>query len=104
MVTQHGQAQTEGIPNAKIIAKYCKRDSTYRYSVFWIYCLVVLLVYIGTIFEIHDESINTIRVALNIENTEILDIFETMGIFAIIIFVFFTISILIQKWQRGRES
>lgn len=48
--------------------------------VFWIYCLVVLLVYIGTIFEIHDESINTIRVALNIENTEILDIFETMGI------------------------
>ncbi|HDJ5826559.1 TPA: intracellular adhesion protein D, partial [Staphylococcus aureus] len=24
--------------------------------------------------------------------------------FAIIIFVFFTISILIQKWQRGRES
>ncbi|HHE7755555.1 TPA: intracellular adhesion protein IcaD, partial [Staphylococcus aureus] len=53
---------------------------------------------------IHDESINTIRVALNIENTEILDIFETMGIFAIIIFVFFTISILIQKWQRGRES
>ncbi|MBU7109549.1 intracellular adhesion protein D, partial [Staphylococcus aureus] len=25
-------------------------------------------------------------------------------IFAIIIFVFFTISILIQKWQRGRES
>ncbi|HDB8124319.1 TPA: intracellular adhesion protein D [Staphylococcus aureus] len=72
--------------------------------VFWIYCLAVLLVYIGTIFEIHDESINTIRVALNIENTEILDIFETMGIFAIIIFVFFTISILIQKWQRGRES
>lgn len=70
--------------------------------VFWIYCLVVLLVYIGTIFEIHDESINTIRVALNIENTEILDIFETMGIFAIIIFVFFTISILIQKWQRKR--
>ncbi|HBC4595452.1 TPA: intracellular adhesion protein D [Staphylococcus aureus] len=70
--------------------------------VFWIYCLVVLLVYIGTIFD--DESINTIRVALNIENTEILDIFETMGIFAIIIFVFFTISILIQKWQKGRES
>lgn len=105
MVTQHGQAQTEGIPNAKIIAKYCKRNSTYRYIVcLWIYCLVVLLVYIGTIFEIHDESINTIRVALNIENTEILDIFETMGIFAIIIFVFFTISILIQKWQRGRES
>ncbi|WP_256061994.1 intracellular adhesion protein IcaD [Staphylococcus aureus] len=64
-----------------------------------IYGLVVLLVYIGTIFEIHDESSNTIRVALNIENTEILDIFETMGIFAIIIFVFFTISILIQKWQ-----
>ncbi len=42
----HGQAQTEGIPNAKIIAKYCKRNSTYRYIV----CLldirsVVLLVH-----------------------------------------------------------
>ncbi len=71
--------------------------------VFWIYCLVVLLVYIGTIFEIHDESINTIRVALNIENTEILDIFETMGIFAIIIFVFFTISILIQKMAERKR-
>lgn len=80
------------------------RETALISCVFWIYCLVVLLVYIGTIFEIHDESINTIRVALNIENTEILDIFETMGIFAIIIFVFFTISILIQKWQRGRES
>ena len=93
MVTQHGQAQTEGIPNAKIIAKYCKRNSTYRYILcLLIYCLVVLLVYIGTIFEIHDESINTIRVALNIENTEILDIFETMGIFAIIIFVFLQLA------------
>ena len=93
MVTQHGQAQTEGIPNAKIIAKYCKRTALIAIScVFWIYCLVVLLVYIGTIFEIHDESINTIRVALNIENTEILDIFETMGIFAIIIFVFLQLA------------
>ncbi|HAR2852404.1 TPA: intracellular adhesion protein D [Staphylococcus argenteus] len=71
---------------------------------FWIYCFVVLLVYIGTIFGFHDESINTIRVALNIENTEILNIFESMSIFAIIIFVFFTISLLIQKWQRGRDS
>lgn len=90
MVTQHGQAQTEGIPNAKIIAKHYKRNSTYRYIV----CLLDILFSCSTrlyctIFEIHDESINTIRVALNIENTEILDIFETMGIFAIIIFVFY---------------
>ena len=60
--------------------------------VFWIYCFSCSIVYIGTIFEIHDESINTIRVALNIENTEILDIFETMGIFAIIIFVFLQLA------------
>ncbi|MGV1143766.1 intracellular adhesion protein IcaD [Staphylococcus aureus] len=102
---QHGQAQTEGIPNAKIIAKYCKKKTALIAisCVFWIYCLVVLLVYIGTIFEIHDESINTIRVALNIENTEILDIFETMA-FSRLSFLYFLRSILIQKWQRGRES
>ncbi|MGT2653015.1 intracellular adhesion protein IcaD [Staphylococcus aureus] len=70
--------------------------------VFWIF-VQLFYSFIGTIFEIHDESINTIRVALNIENTEILDIFETMA-FSRLSFLVFTISILIQKWQRGRES
>ncbi|PNZ14954.1 intracellular adhesion protein IcaD [Staphylococcus simiae] len=72
--------------------------------IFWIYCVVVLLVYIGTIFDIQDESIITIRVALNIENTEIFKIFKIMGIFSIIIFVFFTICLLIQRWQKGRHQ
>lgn len=57
--------------------------------VFWIYCLVVLLVYIGTIFEIHDESINTIRVALNIENTEILEIYLKLWAFSRLSFLYF---------------
>ena len=93
VVTQHGQAQTEEYPTLKSSLNIVERTALIAIScVFWIYCLVVLLVYIGTIFEIHDESINTIRVALNIENTEILDIFETMGIFAIIIFVFLQLA------------
>ena len=100
MVTQHGQAQTEEYPTLKSSLNIVRETALIAIScVFWIYCLVVLLVYIGTIFEIHDESINTIRVALNIENTEILDIFETMGI-SRLSFCIFTISILIQKWQR----
>ena len=38
---------------------------------------------------------------MNIENTEILNIFESMGIFAIIIFVFLQ---LVYSFKSGREE
>lgn len=70
---------------------------------FWIYCIVVMVVYIGTLINSQTESVITIRIALNVENIEIYQLFELMGIFAIIIFVFFTFSMIFQKIKRGRE-
>ncbi|MBL7584868.1 intracellular adhesion protein IcaD [Staphylococcus saccharolyticus] len=64
---------------------------------FWSYCIVTMVVYIGTLINSHIESVITIRIALNVENTEIYNIFGLMGIFTFIIFIFFTISIISEK-------
>ncbi|EGS39623.1 hypothetical protein SEVCU116_0142 [Staphylococcus capitis VCU116] len=37
------------------------------------------------------------------ENIEIYKIFELMGLFSIIIFLFFTFSLIFQKIKKGRE-
>ena len=70
---------------------------------FWIYCVVVMIVYIGTLIDSQVESVITIRIALNVENIEIYKIFELMGLFSIIIFLFFTFSLIFQKIKKGRE-
>ncbi|BAW89709.1 intercellular adhesion protein D [Staphylococcus capitis] len=70
---------------------------------FWIYCVVVMIVYIGTLINSQVESVITIRIALNVENIEIYKIFELMGLFSIIIFLFFTFSLIFQKIKKGRE-
>lgn len=70
---------------------------------FWIYCVVVMIVYIGTLINSQVESVITIRIALNVENIEIYKIFELMGLFSIIIFLFFTYSLIFQKIKKGRE-
>ena len=67
---------------------------------FWIYCVVVMIVYIGTLINSQVESVITIRIALNVENIEIYKIF---GLFSIIIFLFFTFSLIFQKIKKGRE-
>ena len=70
---------------------------------FWTYCVVVMIVYIGTLINSQVESVITIRIALNVENIEIYKIFELMGLFSIIIFLFFTYSLIFQKIKKGRE-
>ena len=72
-------------------------------GVFWMYCIVVMIVYIGTLINSQVESVITIRIALNVENIEIYKIFELMGLFSIIIFLFFTYSLIFQKIKKGRE-
>jgi len=56
-----------------------------------------MVVYIGILINSQIESVITIRITLNVENTEIYNIFGLMGIFTFIIFIFFTISIISEK-------
>ena len=63
-----------------------------------------MIVYIGTLINSQVESVITIRIALNVENIEIYKIFELMGLFSIIIFLFFTFSLIFQKIKKGREA
>ena len=53
------------------------------------YCIVVMIVYIGTLINSQMESVITIRIALNVENTEIYKLFGWMSLFVLIIFIFF---------------
>lgn len=62
-----------------------------------------MIVYIGTLINSQVESVITIRIALNVENIEIYKIFELMGLFSIINFLFFTFSLIFQKIKKGRE-
>lgn len=59
-----------------------------------------MIVYIGTLINSQVESVITIRIALNVENVEIYKIFELMLIFSIIIFIFFTFSMIFQKLRK----
>lgn len=49
------------------------------------------------------ESVITIRIALNVENTEIYKLFGWMSLFVLIIFIFFTFSLAFQKYKKGRD-
>lgn len=69
---------------------------------FWIYIAIVMTVYIGTLFQSQAESVITIRIALNIENTEIFNMLKLLSIFAILILIFFTISLFYQLYMRKR--
>ena len=65
------------------------RELIYYYiRVFWMYCIVVMIVYIGTLINSQMESVITIRIALNVENTEIYKLFGWMSLFVLIIFIF----------------
>lgn len=72
-------------------------------GVFWMYCIVVMIVYIGTLINSQMESVITIRIALNVENTEIYKLFGWMSLFVLIIFIFFTFSLAFQKYKKGRD-
>ena len=67
------------------------------------YCIVVMIVYIGTLINSQMESVITIRIALNVENTEIYKLFGWMSLFVLIIFIFFTFSLAFQKYKKGRD-
>ncbi|EJD78296.1 intracellular adhesion protein D [Staphylococcus epidermidis VCU112] len=67
------------------------------------YCIVVMIVYIGTLINSQMESVITIRIALNVENTEIYKLFGLMSLFVLIIFIFFTFSLAFQKYKKGRD-
>ena len=68
-------------------------------GVFWMYCIVVMIVLINS----QMESVITIRIALNVENTEIYKLFGWMSLFVLIIFIFFTFSLAFQKYKKGRD-
>lgn len=61
-------------------------------GVFWMYCTVVMIVYIGTLIN-----------SQNVENTEIYKLFGWMSLFVLIIFIFFTFSLAFQKYKKGRD-
>lgn len=69
-------------------------------GVFWMYCIVVMIVYIGTLINSQMESVITIRIALNVENTEIYKLFGWMSLFVLIIFIFFTFSLAFQNIRK----
>mgnify|MGYP001508039616 CR=1 FL=1 len=47
---------------------------------FWIYCVVVMIVYIGTLLNTQVESVKTIRIALHLENIESNNLYEIIGL------------------------
>lgn len=65
--------------------------------VFWVYCLTVIVVYLGTLFKSNIESVSLIRVVLNIESRELINLLTSMGFFTIFIFLLFIIRMIINK-------
>ncbi|MCG3400409.1 intracellular adhesion protein IcaD [Staphylococcus massiliensis] len=74
-------------------------------TVLWIYCVTVLVVYVGTLFDINTYAVQLIRTSLNVDTKEFLNIFQTCAIFVIIQLIFLTYRYIKQKWkQNARKS
>lgn len=71
--------------------------------VFWIYCLTVIVVYLGTLFKLNIESVELVRVVLNIEGSEIINLLIAMGFFTIFIFLLFIVRMIINKKAESNK-
>ncbi|AMY05883.1 intracellular adhesion protein D [Staphylococcus condimenti] len=72
--------------------------------VFWVYCCSALIVIGGSLLGIKSDSVLLLRAVLNIENSDLGNIFKLMGLFVVVIFFLLTyclISQSIKKWREG---
>ena len=71
--------------------------------IFWVYCLTVIVVYLGTLFKLNIESVELVRVVLNIEGSEIINLLIAMGFFTIFIFLLFIVRMIINKKAESNK-
>ncbi|ANZ34432.1 hypothetical protein AMC75_09250 [Staphylococcus carnosus] len=71
---------------------------------FWIYCCSALIVIGGSMLGIKSDNVLLLRAVLNIENSDLDNIFKLMGIFVIVIFFLLTYCLISQSIKKRREG
>lgn len=61
-------------------------------SILWLYCISVLFVMIGSLLPFQSEFIQIVRVILNIEAADIVDIITYFGLGSLVILIYFTFT------------
>ena len=69
--------------------------------VLWTYCLIVILVIVGSLFQTSNEQIKIISYIFNVKTIDVINIYGTAKLFLIIIVVAMSVSLVINN--KGEE-